>query len=170
MDFREKTLTKICGFYVSDWHLVTMILPYINEKVEKGAKITTILEKDIEENVITLLKKLNLKDEEKILNINWKKNNKNKLTLNVENQNQELIVIINGNKDFIEEKNKKISKYFKTHIISNNIRIINLYEITEFNGSITEILDEHDKMINTSGEKEISDVFEEYKEEHKKAL
>ena len=33
------------------------------------------LEKDIEENIVTLLDRLNLKNKEKILNINWKKSN-----------------------------------------------------------------------------------------------
>ena len=167
MESKEKEITKICGFYVSDWHLVTMILPYINEKLNNGSKVSTILEKDISENVGTLLEKLNIENKEKILNIKWNKNNQVKLALNGIKEGQELIILINGDKEFIDEQNKKIQKYFKTHILINNIKIINLYEITQFNGSITEILDEHDKIINTSGEREISDVFQEYSDKRK---
>ena len=32
MDFISEKVEKICSFYVSDWHLVTMLLPYINKK------------------------------------------------------------------------------------------------------------------------------------------
>ena len=37
----------------------------------------------------------------------------------------------------------------------------------EFNGSIVEILDEHDKILNTSGEKEITEVFTDYNRKEK---
>ena len=33
MDVQDNNLTKLCSFYVSDWHLVTMLLPYINQKI-----------------------------------------------------------------------------------------------------------------------------------------
>ena len=71
MEVQKNNLTKLCSFYVSDWHLVTMLLPYINQKINEQAKIATILEKDIRENVETLVEKLNLKNREKILNLNW---------------------------------------------------------------------------------------------------
>ena len=32
-------IKKICSFYVSDWHLVTMLLPYINRQIDEKAKI-----------------------------------------------------------------------------------------------------------------------------------
>jgi len=162
MEVQKNTLTKLCSFYVSDWHLVTMLLPYINQKINEQAKIATILEKDIKENVVTLVEKLNLKNKEKILNLNWNKNEKIVNTINQLKKDQELIIFINGNKEFIEKQNKKLIKYIKTNIITNKIKIINCYEIIEFNGSITEILDKHDKILNTSGEKEIKEIFSDY--------
>ena len=169
MKFQEKTLIKLCSFYVSDWHLVTMLLPYINKKINEQAKIATILEKNIKENVTTLVEKLNLKNREKILKLNWNENEK----IKIENakENQEIIILINGSEEFIQKQNRKLSKYFQTHTIKNNIKIINFFEITEFNGNITQILDEHDKILNTSGEKEISEIFEDYaKKEQKKVV
>lgn len=75
MESSKNNIEKLCSFYVSDWHLVTMLLPYINKQINEKANIITILEKGIEENIRTLIKKLNLKNEEKILNINWKSSN-----------------------------------------------------------------------------------------------
>lgn len=45
------------------------------------------------------------------------------------------------------------------------IKIINFFEVTEFNNNIMEILDAHDRILNTSGEREISEVFEGYAKE-----
>ena len=106
-----------------------MLLPYLNEEINKENKIVTLLETNIKEKVETLVKKLNLKNSEQILNINWN---------------------IVRTKKYLELKNVR------------NIKIINCYEITEFNYNITEILDEHDKILNTSGEREKEDVFEGY--------
>ena len=74
MESLKMDVEKICSFYVNEWHLVTMVLPYINKEINEKANITTILENDIEENVKTLLAKLNLKNEKTILEINWKAN------------------------------------------------------------------------------------------------
>ena len=162
MEVQKNNLTKLCSFYVSDWHLITMLLPYINQKINEQAKIATILERDIEENVITLVEKLNLKNKEKILNLNWKKQDEIRCKIKELEREQELIIFINGSKEFIEKNNRKLSRYFETHLIRNKIKIINCYEVIEFNGSITEILDKHDKILNTSGEKEIKEIFIDY--------
>ena len=92
MEVQENNFTKLCSFYVSDWHLVTMLLPYINKKINEQAKIATILENDIQENVKTLVEKLNLKNAEKILNLNWKKVRTEKQNLHTVGKNQELII------------------------------------------------------------------------------
>ena len=33
MEKVSRKTTKLCSFYVSDWHLVTMLLPYLNEEI-----------------------------------------------------------------------------------------------------------------------------------------
>ena len=45
MSVQQTKITKFCSFYVSDWHMVTMLLPYINKKMNEQTKIVTILEK-----------------------------------------------------------------------------------------------------------------------------
>ena len=170
MEILKNNIEKLCSFYVSDWHLVTMLLPYINKQINEKANIITILENDIEENIKTLTKKLNLKNEEQILGLDWKKTNGLKY-FEVENKIKELkndtlnIIFINGNKNYIDITDKNIEKFLNKNKEKKkelNIKIINCFEVSEFNVNMQQILNEHDKILNTSGEKEINDVFEGY--------
>lgn len=161
-------LEKLCSFYVSDWHLATMLLPYINRQIDKNTNIITLLENNIEENIETLVEKLDLKNREKILEIRWENINSKKYSdieeiLKKEvNEAKENIILVNGCKDYIEKNNENIEKWIqKTE--AKKIKIINFFEVTEFNHHIVEILNAHDRVLNTSGEREISDVFEGYK-------
>ncbi len=168
MNNQKSKILKLCSFYVSEWHLITMLLPYINKKINEEVEISTILENNIEENVKTLVEKLNIKNAEKILKINWK-NESQKIENMIESKKEQLI-IVNGNKEFINKANEEIENYLKENkekLKNVKIKIVNCYEIVEFNGSITEILDNHDKILNTSGEKEINEVFEDYNKKEK---
>ena len=169
----NNNIEKLCSFYVSDWHLVTMLLQYINEQINKEANIITILENDIEENIRVLLQKLNLRNEEKILNINWKQANGIKYS-EIQNKLKELkrqdelnVIFINGSKNYIDMTNSNIEKFLKDNkekYSKINVKIIDCFEVGEFNVNMQEILDSHDKILNTSGEKEICDVFEGYEQ------
>lgn len=170
MNNQKNKISKLCSFYVSDWHLITMLLPYINKKINEEVEIATVLEKDIQNNVKTLVEKLSLKNSEKILEINWK--NKSKSIENIIGNiiSKEVLIIVNGSKEFIDNSNEEISNYLelnKEKFENTSIKIVDCYEIVEFNGSIVEILDNHDKILNTSGEKEINEVFEDYNKKEK---
>lgn len=39
MVYTNDNIKKICNFYVSDWHLAVMLLPYINKEINKGTKL-----------------------------------------------------------------------------------------------------------------------------------
>lgn len=171
MEILKNNIEKLCSFYVSDWHLVTMLLPYINKQINEKANIITLLENDIEENIKTLTKKLHLKNEEKILNLYWKKSNGIKYSITQEKmknlkENEIInIIFINGSKNYIDMTNKNIEKFLKESkekYKEIKIKIINCYEVGEFNLSMKSILDSHDKILNTSGEKEICEIFEGY--------
>lgn len=174
MENLKNCTEKLCSFYVSDWHLVTMILPYINKELNEKANIITILENNIEENIRTLISKLNLKNENKILEIDWKSTQgfkyselNNKIKKNVNEKTATNIIFINGSKSYIDSVNQNVTKWIKKNISKlKNIKfkIVNCYEVTEFNNSIKDILDEHDKILNTAGEKYIEEVFEGYSE------
>lgn len=176
MNSENKNVMKLCSFYVSDWHLITMLLPYISRKINEETRIATVLENDIQNNVEVLLKKLNLKNEEKILSINWKNKNGRKYSsiskIIESNIGNNILVLVNGNKEYIKDVNENLDKYIKSNLdkieqTNTNIKIVNCYEIIEFNGSIVEILDSHDKILNTSGEKEINEIFEDYTRKEK---
>lgn len=165
---------RLCSFYVSDWHLVTMILPYINKELNEKANITTVLEKNIEENIKTLISKLNLKNEKEILGIDWKESQgmkyselDRKLKASIKKENSSNIIFISGSKDYIDFVNQNVDKWVNQNVDNLGqctIKIINCYEVTEFNSSIHEILDSHDKVLNTAGEKYIYEVFDGYSE------
>lgn len=163
MEKEKNTLTKLCSFYVSDWHLITMLFPYINGKINEEVDIATVLEKDLQNNVETLIQKLNLKNAEKILNINWKKSEAIIRSVKSVNKKQEIIILVNGSKEFIKKQNEKLERYMQTHYIQAEIKLINCFDVIELKNGINEILDEHDKILNTSGEKEITEVFVDYK-------
>ena len=101
---------KICSFYVSDWHLTTMLFPFIEEKVKNGNHINTILEKDITTNMQELLNRLQLENQikEDILKIEWKNKKlikyidiKNYLDKILKNKG-EIIILVEGSKERIE--------------------------------------------------------------------
>ena len=166
MGFGNNDIMKLCSFYVSDWHLVTMLLPYISKKVNEEADIVTILENDIQPNIEKLVEKLNLKNTKEILNIDWNKINENKKIINniKNNTKKEIVIIINGSKEFIKKYNVKLDRFLNTHIINSKIKIVNCYDITNFDGKISNILNVHDKVLNTSGEKNKEDIFKQYEE------
>lgn len=178
---KEQILKKMCSFYVSDIHLSTMLLPYVTKNLEEGKKIQTFLEKDIRKDIEILLSSLNFSDSinKEIRNIKWNKSNVYKY-LEIEKcmnenikKNKELYIIIIGKEDYIDIINSNIKKWIDKNInkiekMNIHINIIDCYEIVQINNNINEILDKHDKILNTSGEKEINEIFEGYKKGNKK--
>lgn len=147
----EKSILKICSFYVSDWHLTAMLLPYIEETVEKQEHLNTILEKNISYNMKEILTRVKISDRkrEEIIQIGWENKNNVKYgdikrymerTVRFE---KEISIIIEGKKDRIEHINKCIDRWAKKSekkLKNKNIKIINCYEVTEFNNDLNEIL------------------------------
>ena len=143
----NKNLKSICSFNASEWHLVTMLLPNLDQKINKGVKVTTILEKDLTKEMETLLTKLHLEDKKEIINIGWQKSNLEDIKQAVQNND---CIIINGTKEFIEKAREEI----ENNLLENKIiEIIDCYDIEDCKYGIKDILDKHDKILNTSGEK-----------------
>ena len=71
MVVQNKREEKTCCFYVSDFHLEMILVPYINEKIDEN--ITILSEKKLKDTVKILVSKMNLKEEnkEKILSLGW---------------------------------------------------------------------------------------------------
>lgn len=147
----EKSSTeKICSLYVNNMHLIVMLIPYIEKELEKGNKIVTILEDDLRKEMGTLINKVNLSKSKKkgLKNINW---GKTSLSGGQITKNKADILLVKGDIDFINETNK---------YIGNNVKkVINCYELEMFENNSREILESHTKILNTLGEKKISEMF-----------
>lgn len=154
----NENIKKVCSFYVSDWHLVTMLLPHINEKINEEVKIATILQYNIQNQMETLLEKLRIENKTKILNIDWKnkQTNENVIENIINTKENQIEIIINGNMEYIEEANKQIENFIKTNEQFKNkkITIIDCYNVNDYKDKISQILEKHEKILNTSGEKE----------------
>ena len=167
----QENVKKICSFYVSDWHLISMLLPYISKHINTETKITNITEKDLEDKIKEFISKLNLNKEiqERILEMNW--NKKAVYTYRkLDDRIKEEMIIISGNKQYIDKMNKNIAKYLNKIEKQRKVTIINCYEVMEFNENIHEILSLHDKILNTSGEKEIGEIFDGYQSKRDSAI
>ena len=111
----NKKIEKRCCFYVSEFHLEMILIPYINEKIEED--ITILTEKNLKQTLEILITKINLKKEnkEKILQLGWDKKEEIK-----ENSN----IIIIGSKEYIKNKNKQIEN-------KNPLSILDCYDFEE---------------------------------------
>lgn len=174
MKMRDEQIKKVCSFYVNDWHLTTTILPYIYKQIHKNNKIIPILQNGIQTNIQEILSKMNLnkKLNDEILQINWaqtknvKYSNIKQELQTIYDQENDINILINGDKSFIEIVNQNIEKALTNIRIKNNITIINCYDVTQFT-NVSQITDEHDFILNTSGIKQTHELFK--KEEKKNA-
>ena len=161
----QQNIKKLCNFYVSDLHLSVMLLPYISRQINEDVEITTIFEKLDKQNIETILDKLNVKNKNEILNINWFNSNKDtyeKIEDTIEksiNGNKNITIIIGGNKKYISDNNKSIINYLKEKNTKSNIKIINCYDVEEVGNEMKSIVKEYDGILNTSGESKICDVL-----------
>lgn len=153
-----KNINKMCSFYVNEWHLTVMMLPYINKEIQKKEDVKIISEENLEIHIQSVLERINIKNEEKekIKQIDWKETKDIKNKINNIKENTNLIIV--GNKEYIEKANKLIEQNVK----KQEIKIINCYEVMQFNNNIEEILKTHDKVLNTAGSRDIEEVFEGY--------
>lgn len=139
MTTNEKITKKVCCFYASDFHLEMTLLPYINKKMEENKKVIVVTQNNLEESVKILISKINLKNKEKLIKIDW--NNKN-----LDNLTKKSTVIINGNKKFIEEINYKINEINKENNLE--LEVVDCYLFDEIKNEISNIRDHYSAVIN----------------------
>lgn len=154
----HQNIKKLCNFYVSDLHLSVMLLPYLSKQINENVEITTIFEKLDKENIEAVLEKLNVKNKEEILNINWFNSNKDtyeKIENTIDksiNSNKKTTIIIGGNKNYISKNNETIMKYLNSKKNISNIKIIDCYNVEEVGMDMKSIVKKYDGLLNTSGE------------------
>lgn len=160
----QPNIKKLCNFYVSELHLSVMLLPYISKQINEDVEITTIFENLKKQNVETLLDKLNVKNKEEILNINWFNSNKDtyeKIENTIDKKvksNKRVTIIIGGSKEYVLNNTRKIIDYLECKCDDNtDVKIINCYNVEEIGDEIKSILQNYDGVLNTSGEIKISE-------------
>ena len=139
----ENKIEKLCCFYVSDFHLEMILLPYINNKLDENIIIKT--EKDLRDTVETLVSKMNLNEEnkQKILSLGWNEKEYKKL------EDKSNIIII-GNKKYINDVNVQIKeKDIK------DATIIDCYNFEDTKNKIENIMGEYSRSLNTTGAENI---------------
>lgn len=141
MVLEEKKIKKICNFYVSDYHLEIMLLPYISKKLENKESIIIITEKKLEDTIKIVINRINLDQnkKEKIIKLGW--NN-----YKIENITEKSNVILVGNVNFI---NDKILELNEKQI--PDLNIISCYDFNEVKECIQDIVNEYDGILNTQG-------------------
>ena len=138
---KELNMKKYCCFYVSDFHLEMILLPYIKKHID-NSKIIIFTEEDLLSTIKILLDKINFSEIEKnkILDLHyWNSKKIEKLI----NKDEKYIFIINGNINYIEEINKKIKKFDL-----KNYSIVDCYNIEKID--VSEIENKYDVKLNTS--------------------
>lgn len=137
MVVESKRQEKTCCFYVSEFHLEMILVPYINKKI--GENITILTQKKLKETVEILISKINIKPEnkEKILKLNWNGESEIK-----ENSN----IIIIGSKKYIKSKNQEI-------LDKNPISIIDCYDFEEEKDNMNIIIKQYNNVLNILGKK-----------------
>lgn len=128
---------KTCCFYVSEFHLEMILVPYINEKINED--ITILTEKKLRKTLEILISKINLNEEnkEKILKLGWDGEEKIK-----ENSN----IIIIGSKEFIKNENEKLKN-------KNVLSVLDCYDFDKEKDHIDNIVKQYKNTLNTLGKK-----------------
>ena len=132
-------IEKLCCFYVSDFHLEMILLPYINKKIEENIIIKT--ERDLKDTVEILVSKMNLNREnkEKILNLGWNGKENKKI------EDKSNIIII-GNKKYIEDENAKIKQDDV-----EDVTVIDCYNFEDTKDDMDNIMNGYSQNLNTTG-------------------
>ena len=135
MVVQNKRIENTCCFYVSEFHLEMILVPYINEKIEEN--ITILTEKNLRETLEILILRMNLKEEnkEKILNLKWDGEK-------IIKENSNIIII--GSKEFIKKKNEEIKD-------KNAISVLDCYNFEEEKENINNIIKGYKNSLNTLG-------------------
>ena len=139
---KEQETKKYCCFYVSDFHLEMILLPYIKDNIDR-TKFIIFTEKNLSESIKILLDRTNLDCDEKseILNLDW---NSKKIS-DFSNYNfNNYTIIISGSNNYISKINEQIMK-----MEHEKINIIDCYNINENSPEVMQIKEKYNGILNT---------------------
>ena len=141
---------NLCTFYTSDYHLEMIMLPYINKNLKNNKDVYVFTQDNLDESINHLVKNVNIEDniKKKILNINWKNENEDKYNSLIENNN-ESIIFVKGNENYIKKVNKNLNQ-IKNY---RNIEIIDCYSLDEVGDKVNIITKNYENILMTEGKR-----------------
>lgn len=140
MLIESQDIEKMCSFYVSDFHLEMILVPYLNQKIDNKEEIKILTEKNLQDSVNVLLSRINMSEDkkQKILNLGW---NKDENTLTKKSN-----FIIIGSEKYIQEKNNEIKQ-----MNLPNLTIVDCYDFEEIKDNLNYIKSNYKNNLNTLG-------------------
>ena len=156
MNNEQSSKEKVCAFYASDYHFEMVSIPYINKNMEDKNEVVILTENNLEGTMKKILENVNLKEDkkEKIFNLNWKNNDSEKFQ-KIEDkikENKNIIVFVKGKEKYIDKTNKEINNLIEEN---DNVKVIDCYNMEEVGEKLDKIILQYNKILNTTGEKEI---------------
>ena len=144
---------KICGFNVNEFHLVTMIMPYIYETISEEKRIATFWEKDLNNiyEKIVNINNLYWKNRERFDKIDWNRTEIDKLAEKFDGEAD--VVIVAGGKDFINRINSLVLNFH------TKFTLVNCFEIDDFNSDLENITRNYNKILCTKGVRETKELY-----------
>lgn len=139
MTANKETENKKCCFYASDFHLEMTIVPYINKKIAENKNIVVITQNNLKDSIKILISRMNIKNKEIILGIDWNNSDTSQVI-----GKKDLVIITNGSKEFIEQKNEDI----KEKLNGTVAEFINCYSFDEIKDEIVEIRENYTSVLN----------------------
>lgn len=127
---------EVCSFFVSKFHLLTIILPYINEKICEGKNVKIISQIDLSDDVKKYLSAVKKFESEKIKRIFMKKQN--------DDIEENAVVFYIGDEEYI-------NKNIKETIAGENIKCYEIKNVI----SMKKILSENEYYLKTEGKVKI---------------
>lgn len=140
----------ICGFYISEPHLIAILIPYIYKQLKDGKKIETFFEEDLED----IFNSINLKNSfnrDVFKHVDWKKLKQEELSKKFEEDKD--IILVAGKSNFINHINRLVLNFH------TNFTLINCFNVKELNQNISGIIEEYGKVLYTSGIEEVGEIF-----------
>lgn len=144
----EDSKERICSFFASDYHFEMIALPYVEKEIKNNGNVVILTENDLNSSIRKVLSRTNLDEEEKekIYNIDWSKNDENKLK-NIEQEldkNTNVTVFIKGGEDYICKMDSSIQKL-------ENLKIVHCYSLDEIGSNVSNVVKNYDVVLSTMG-------------------
>ena len=131
---------SFCSFYVSEYHLLTILMPYINEQIKNNQNVEVVLEEDMIDSVKKYIKRNERYNTNKIIKLDWKKAKKDDFKIKEDVD----VAIIIGKEEFIKKVN-----YINEETVTLK-EFVNCYNI-ETLSNLNEVVKEHSFVLKTSG-------------------